>query len=259
MRSILLQIAEDPVTRGLLTPYALSPPIWWDGFFRYATINATALEPVRLLYNMRRQPGAEALTEPERAAYVWRLQKDGLISEAYLTWLAGLDKSQRQHLGPLYNGGFELDLSNQRFGWQVGGNDRVDIRTRRRPGVDGNHAINLNFRAAEQRFGQLFQPLVLDAGTYRLTGETRSGADFMTKGGLKWQVSCLLPTQRQLGESDRLLGSDEWTQFSFDFEVPLSCTYQELRLVSAGTRAFELKISGDIWFDNLSITRAPSP
>jgi len=259
MRPVLLQIAEDPAMRGLLTPYALSPPAWWDGFFRYAAINATALEPVRLLYKMRRQSGAEALTGPERAAYVGRLQKDGLITEAYLTWLAGLDKSQRKQLGPLFNGGFELKLSNQRFGWQVGNNNRVDMRTRPRPGALGNGAMHLNFRAVENRFGHLVQPLVLDAGTYRLTGETRTGIDFVTKGGLKWQVDCRLPARRRLGESERIVGADEWTQFSFKFIVSPSCRYQELRLVSAGTRAFELKISGDIWFDNLSIARASSP
>lgn len=257
--SILLRIVEDPETRGLLAPYALSPPAWWDGFFRFAVRRASTLEPARYLYNLRRKAGAEALSDSERATYVWRLQKDGAISEAYLVWLNGLDAGQRQYLGLLYNGGFEFEPSNQGFDWRIGKNDRVDIHARPTFGAIGNHAMNLNFRALKQRFGHLAQALFLDAGTYRLAGKTRSGAGFTTKGGLKWQARCLLPNTQRLGESERLLGSTEWTEFDFEFEVPPSCRYQELRLMSAGTRSFELKISGDIWFDDLRISRALKP
>ena len=182
------------------------------------------------------------------------MQKDGLISEAYLVWINGLDESERQQLGLLNNGSFEAELSNQGFDWRVARNDRVDVRRLATYGTVGNRALKLSFRANERRFWHLYQPLFLDAGTYRLSGQAR-GDSLATKGGLKWQVTCLLPEKQRLGESMRFLGSSDWTQFEFDFEVPESCTSQELRLVSAGNRAFELKIQGDLWFDDMRIMR----
>lgn len=253
----LLQLAEDPAARALLRPYALSPPPWWEGFFGYSATRASTFDPVRFLYDLRRAPGAVPLTAIERAAYVARLQQEGLIAEAYLIWLNGLDRNQRRHLGLLYNGGFELVLVNQGFGWRVGRNSRVDIRRRAVFDAVGNHALALSFRALEDPFGQLSQSLYLDAGTYRLTGKVRVGDDFKTQGGLQWQVRCLLPKAPPLGRSERFIAAGRWADFGFDFEVPPSCEYQELRLVSAGTRPYELKIGGTIWFDDLRIVRAP--
>ena len=254
----LLKIAEDPNARVLLAPYALSPPPWWDYFFKHTARHAETLEPVRFLYNLRRKPDAAPLTDDERDAYVARLQKEERVSEAYLVWLNGLDEDERQHLGLLNNGGFELDLSNQGFGWRVGRNDRVEIRTAATYDALGKRALKLTFRANEGRFWHLFQPLFLDAGSYRLSGKTR-GEGFDSKGGLKWRVRCLAPQAKLLGESEQLFGSRDWSAFAFDFDMPADCTVQELRLVSGGTRAFELKASGDLWIDAMQIVRNKPP
>jgi hypothetical protein len=51
----------------------------------------------------------------------------------------------------------------------------------------------------------------------------------------------------------------KWQDFELDFEVPESCTYQQVALVSAGRLPFELKLQGDIWFDDLRISRVQEP
>jgi hypothetical protein len=76
-----------------------------------------------------------------------------------------------------------------------------------------------------------------------------------SQGGLKWVVRCRFPQPADLGESERFLGSSEWRDFSFSIQVPEGCLAQEIRLVSAGTREFEHKMTGGIWFDGLSIRR----
>ena len=185
----LLKIAEEPNSRALLSPYALSPPVWWNQFFKHTAQKAETLETVRFLYNQRRKPDAAPLTDDERAAYVSRLQKDGLISEAYLVWLNGLGEDELQNLGQLNNGSFEAELSNQGFGWRMTRNDRVEARSVATYGAVGKRALKLSFRANEERFSHLFQPLFLDAGSYRLSGKTR-GDGLATKGGVKWRVRC---------------------------------------------------------------------
>jgi len=41
-------------------------------------------------------------------------------------------------------------------------------------------------------------------------------------------------------------------------QVPDACTAQEIRLVSAGARDFEHKITGGIWFDRMSMRKIPT-
>ena len=250
----LLQIAENPQQRQLLKPFAQRPPAWWDGFFAFAAQRALQGETPRFLYNLRRQSPSQPVTATERSAYRERLIKDGQISEAYLVWINGLDAGQRRVLGLLYNGGFELPLSNQGFGWHSRGNRRIEISTLPTKEAGGQRALRLSFRAFDGRFAQLWQPLFLDAGTYRLSGRVRSD-NLRTEGGLRWQLRCLRPEADVLGESSRFVGSNEWLSFSFDFEVPEGCVYQQLRLISAGQRSFELGVDGILWFDDMQIAR----
>lgn len=250
---VWLKLAEEPERRALLLPYAQAPRNWWSGFFQYAAAEAASTETVRLLYSLRRQSTQEPVTPEERAAYVSRLQRDGLISEAYLVWVNGLSPAERDALGLLYNGGFELPLSQGGFGWRLR-HPRVEGATLVTQGAAGTRALELRFRALESRFQHLHQPLFLDPGTYRLSGQVRSER-LKTQGGLRWQLRCLLPTRAVLGEGPRLFGPDGWAPFAFDFEVPEDCSYQELRLVSAGQRRFELSIDGSLWLDDLAIRR----
>jgi hypothetical protein len=59
-----------------------------------------------------------------------------------------------------------------------------------------------------------------------------------------------------LGEGSRYLGSSDWRDFELYFEVPETCIYQQLTLVSGGTRAFEQELDGTLWLDDLKIARA---
>jgi len=93
---------------------------------------------------------------------------------------------------------------------------------------------------------------------YQLTGKVRTD-NLDTKGGLKWVARCLLPRVESLGESGRFLGASEWQDFGFEFQVPATCTQRELRLISAGRRAFEHRITGDAWFDRMLIRRKSTP
>jgi len=250
---VWLNLAEEPGLRTLLLPYAKAPPIWWPGFFRFAAVGAEDVETMRLLFNMRRQSGTAPVTPEERAAYLGRLEREGLIDEAYLVWVNGLSIRERDALGLVYNGSFELPLSNAGFGWHLH-HPRAEAATLATQGAAGARALELRFRALETRFQHLHQPLFLDAGTYRLSGQVRSER-LKTQGGLRWRARCRLPEPAVLGESTRLFGPDGWEAFSFDFEVPDSCRYQELRLVSAGQRSFELSLDGPIWLDDLAINR----
>lgn len=253
----LLAIAGDPTSRSLLEPLAASPPSWWTHFFQHAARNAPDLDTVHFLYVLRRQSVGDPLTPEERAAYVARLKKEGAISDAYVAWLSGLDGDARRYLGLLFNGGFELPIEGRAFGWQIHPNKHFSATTEPMLGANGRAALRLSFRAFEGGFGGVSQSLFLDPGVYRLSGRVKVDR-LVSQGGLRWMLRCLRPTREVLGEGPPFLGSSDWSLFDFTFEVPQGCDYQQLVLVSAGTRAFERKFDGDIWFDDMRISRATS-
>jgi hypothetical protein len=250
----MLAVAEDAESRQLLEPLALSPPSWWTDYFRYVSRTALESDAVRYLYALRRQSTRAPVTAEERAEYVARLQKDGAIAEAYLVWMSGLDETARRQLGLLFDGGFNLPIGGQGFGWQVFGHDHFSAEPAPTHGATGRSALRIRFRRFEGSFGHVSQPLFLDPGTYRVSGRSRIDS-LDSKGGVKWGVRCVQPEWKVLGDGPRLLGSSDWSDFGFDFEVPSTCRYQQLMLVSGGTRSFEQKLDGVIWFDDMKISR----
>ena len=251
---ILLRVAQDPGTATALRPLAEAHPDWWQAFFAELAKRSHEIEPVRVFYAWRRESTQAPVTEAERKTYVARLIRDAAVSEAYIEWVNGLGRPQRAQLGLLYNGGFELEATNWGFDWHLRGSATARIERARIYGMDGEKSLHLLFSRHQGRFANAFQPLLLDPGVYRLTGRVRIES-LETQGGLKWVLRCLLPDTQDLGESERFLGSNEWRDFGFEFEVPEACRMQEIRLESAGKRHVEHKIDGGAWFDRLAIRR----
>lgn len=253
---VLLQVAETPDLRHLLEPLGSAPPSWWNAFFPRASRKLRDLEALRFLYGTRRDSPKDPFSDAERTAYVERLLREGLTGEAYLIWVSGLGKAERSQLGLLFNGGFELPLAEQGFGWRIAKSKHFSARLGATYGMTGSRALQVRFRRHTRRFRHVSQRLYLDAGVYRLRGRARPDG-LRSKGGLRWAVHCVAPEATVLGEGPRLLGAAEWTRFEMRFEVPGQCEQQLLRLESAGERRFEWPVDGEIWFDVLEIVRSP--
>jgi len=254
---ILQRVFEDPRTRPLINPYALKPPAWWDGFFRHIASTTVDAETVRALFAARRAPGAAPLCLIEREAYIARLRKEGLSTEAYLVWVNGLDAAQRQGLGLINNGGFENEPSGQGWDWVLLPNKNLIIETASTHGGEGRRALHLSFRGFDQPFGHVSQELFLESGWYRLSGRVRPNG-LKTTGGLQWAIDCTdgLKTTR-LATTERVLGASQWEDFELEFEIPTQCARPVLRLVGAVRTSTDRRIEGSIWYDALRIQRLP--
>ena len=247
------QLFQDPTLTEAFAALTRDPPDWWTDFFVDTAQRGQDLNTLRRLYRLRREAPAAPLSQPERQAYYERLLREGLIEEAYLAWVNSLNPVQRQHLGPLYNGSFELPLTGRGFDWRTEPLDRVDV-TRVPFEGEGSNALRLRFRLLRTPYRHLSQPLLLAPGAYELAGKSRD-LHLLSEGGFRWQARCLTPAPELLGESDRLFGSETWSAFRFEFEVPDTCRGQELRLVSADGTNREILTDGELWFDQLSIRR----
>lgn len=254
-----------PVLLALVsTPQAAAPfahllqdniPSWWTSFFVYAVRSAPSLDEVRLLYRWRRV-NQQPISREERRTVIERLEKEGQWLEAYFVWLNNLDKQQSGALGNLYNGSFELPLSNEDFDWRTPGVRGVQVGTAVTAGAEGEKAVRLEFQDTPVRFQHLYQHLALSSGHYQLQGFLKLDS-LQAKQGLQWQLKCLQAKSGiLLGNSERFMGSTSWQPFSFDFEVPATeCPAQELKLVLVGRFPDDFKVKGTAWFDAMSIRR----
>lgn len=254
--AILLKLFEEPRTRGLLMPYTVAPPDWWDDFFREVAAAASDVETVRALAAVRRTGSAVPLSPAERAAYVARLRKEGLTTEAYLTWVNGLDEVRRQGLGLINNGSFEYDPAPDGWDWRLRPTDNLAMEIAPTMGAEGKRALHLAFRGFDQDFRQVGQDLFLEPGAYRLSGMVRPNG-LKTSGGLKWVVDCVSQARTtRLAETERFVGSASWQTFDLKFAIPDGCERPVLRLVGAVRTSGDRQIEGGIWFDALRIQRA---
>ena len=213
--------------------------------------NATDLDTVRGLYSLRQEKGGSPGAK-ERRAFISRLEREGKWLEAYFVWLNSLDRTLLAHLGNLYNGDFELPLSDEGFAWRSHKLHGVLVDAAPTYGTHGGKALHVEFRDQRLRFHHFHQYLLLPRGRYRLRGIARPDS-LEADDGVQWVVQCPTGTPEPLGATERFLGSDQWRQFSLDFQVPGDCPVQDLRLASAGRMAGRL--SGTVWFDALTIER----
>jgi len=250
---LLLRVASDNQSYPALEVLTRDPPPWWDDFMRYAARRARSLKPLYTLAALR-GVSPHPLSAVERNAYVERLQREGLWGQAYMVWSENLPRALRRGLGLLYNGGFELDITNRGFDWHTPPVKGVSVGVGRTFGARGERALRVTFSGHQGRFHHVYQPLYLQPGRYRLRGLAKL-RDLRTPKGLQWQVSCVAAKQ-PLAASELFYGTDEWRAFGFGFEVPHSgCEGQTLRLVSLGEIPADFAFKGEIWFDDLIIQR----
>ncbi len=255
---ILLAIAENDKVRPALQGIIKNPPLWWPGFFTFLSQRAIRNETVELVYLMRRK-ASTPLSSEERLAYVQRQRRDGHFTRAYMSWLNGLDKEQRRQLGQLYNGNFELNISNSGYGWHVRAIKGVVVSQDFTTEVIGKRALHLQFQDREIRYANLYQPLFLRPAHYQLRGRIQLER-LDGRGGLQWVVRCSGKKPQILGKSERFLGTLNWQAFTVDFTVPTrGCVAPELRLYSTGLRTFDHKLEGGVWFDAMSIRTVTTP
>ncbi|HDK38139.1 MAG TPA: tetratricopeptide repeat protein [Thiolapillus brandeum] len=251
---LMLQVVESGKGGTMLKVFADNPPVWWGGFFEYVARNSASLKSL-VAIAMMRQASDVPLSAEERKHLVERLIKEKQWPQAYLVWFNGLSSEQRKHLGGIYNGGFEQEITNSGFDWRLLANKKlVSISRKGSYGVQGDKALHLMFKGEEFHFRHLWQLLFRGVGTHEFIGKYRVDR-LRGRGGLKWAVYCAGDQSQLLGESKIMLGLGEWELVSFKFTVPNeeACVAQLLRLESTGKTPFDNKLEGEIWLDGLSI------
>lgn len=250
---MLVEQAQDPVFAAILGETLSRDPPWRAAFMAILGKNDAPAAGVDNLYGWLREHGK--LSPEETARWFDRMLADGRWGDAFARWISMLDPAPPA-IPPVRDGGFEQEPDGIGFNWR---NDRaagVFTDIEEGTGSRGSRAAHLHFigRAA---VGNLRQALFLAPGRYRLSLQAR--ADFLRSDqGLSWVVRCDKgPT---LATTDRLEGSFGWRQLNADFEVPPSgCPGQWLELRNPAVAGSAQQVSGDLWIDDVAITRGGTP
>jgi tetratricopeptide (TPR) repeat protein len=252
---VLTRVADNENIRELLRPLTQEPPEWWEKFFLHLSRHAVSHATVMYIANLRRDSNV-TFSKAEREMLVTRLKKDNQWGDAYLAWVEGLTNEQRRVLGGVYNGGFELEGDNSGFEWYLPSIKNVSVKKQRTFGVEGQKALKVSFKGKEFRFNHLYQPMFLAPGTYQFSYMKRTDK-LHGRGRLQWTIRCAEEPVRVIGQSKQMIVNSEWNLEEFEFHVPRDnqCTGQLLRLETVGNTPFDHKLSGDIWFDKVSVVK----
>lgn len=228
-------------------------PPWRENYLRSWAGSAPTEELLDGVFDPLRR-AAHPLTAEERDSWVGRLITQGRAAKAQYLWIEGLPEAQRQQVGNVFDGGFELPASNGGFGWRIGRVAGALIRQQVGTGVGGQQALVIEFQNRRVPFDHVQQLLALPSGSYRLAGRARLD-DLRNDRGLQWVLGCT-PDRIELMTSERFNGRRGWTNFSLNFEVPVEgCRTQLLRLRLDARVPAEQWVGGRAWFDDLRIVR----
>ena len=256
-RTAITSLAQDP------RPYR-----WWNGFLRYLSAQVSTeskayategntLAILRELISARSASSAWPLQAEERAIYIATLRREGLIDEAYLHWVNGLDKEALLRLGYLFDGGFNLPFDNSPgFGWQakIAPQTGVIISRSETFGSSDDASLRVSFSGKRVRFRHVSQELALPPGGFRIRGRVRPD-QLEGRLGVGLVFRCTLGSSMPVVQSEPWLGTGEWREFWFDVSVPPDCRGQQLRLESLGKREVDHELRGTLWLDDLRIER----
>jgi hypothetical protein len=250
----LALIAEDPTGVVPLIKKLAAGPSWRGPFFQALPRNMRQVNTPFLIMTALGKSGKPP-HDNELAPYLDFLINKNLHDLAYNIWLRFLPKNKVETLALIENGSFESNPSGLPFDWQIApGINAIAELASFEP--DGKWALHISFGTGRVRFPEVSEVVVLAPGHYHLEGKLRG--TIIAKRGLRWQLRCASGARTSLGETEMLVGQfQEWLIFSLEADVPPTkeCRGQMLRLFHDSRSASEELISGEVWFDELSLRR----
>ncbi|MEX0852703.1 MAG: hypothetical protein WD036_05380 [Bauldia sp.] len=250
----LVRFAEDPAARVPLVAHLAESPPWREWFLTGLSGRNTPPGAALPVLSALRSTSAPP-TDREFKPYLDRLIESGDFERAHLVWLLFLPGERLGNLRYIDNGDFERPIGDLPFDWavsRIGGASTLIETT----GTAGSgKAVHVVFAGGRVLYRNLAKLLVLPPGSYRLSGDVKT-ENLVNERGMVWRVRCAEKDQALLAETPAVAGTTPWHPFGQDVVVPASgCRAQWLTLELAARTAVEQRVSGEIWFDRLAISR----
>ena len=251
LAALALRAREQPAVAHILERQPPWRPTFMQNLLRSTPDSAAVFGLVELL---RHAP--HGLSDDELGWWLDRLITEHRWPTAYLTWAASLDPAQRESIGNVFDGGFELEPSQQGFGWRFGRPPGARVSQEQVTGAAGTLALRVAFEDRRIPFQDVRQLLALSPGSYLFSGRSRL-EQLRTERGLIWQLSCA-EDNRVIAETEPFAGNHGWRIFEQSVTIPAdNCGAQWLTLLLPARIPAEQRIGGTAWFDALELARLP--
>lgn len=248
---VLVQMARDPGFADALAEMLRRDPPWRAGVLTALRDprNGDPLAAGRVMQGLQNRGGVKP---EEYAQWLDSLMAQGRWGEAYARW-AGKASKPDGRLRLVYNGGFEEIPSGIGFDWRLRRVPGVLLQFEPGSGAAGQ-AVYLHFLDRRVPHAGLEQPLLLSPGRYRLDMRMRAQA-LRSELGLQWVIACQGPAG-VVARTEAIAGTFAWRAFAVDIEIPTAgCPGQWLRLVNPVPSGAAQRVVGELWVDNVAITR----
>jgi hypothetical protein len=251
----LIRFAADPKRRPAIAERLAQDPPWRGSFLNM--LGGEGQDPavaVALLDELAKGPNPPRDSELKPLLTTLVQRKD--FDLAYLIWIHFLPNDRRQSLPYVYNGDFELPPSQLPFDWMLGAVPGAQTEIVRSADVDRGHVLHVQFANKRVAYKHASKLIILTPGRYRLSGMVKA-EELEAERGLLWRIGCAGNGKApKISETAAFKGTFAWQRFQVEFEVPEDdCRAQTLILAIDARAVLEQQISGDIWFDDLTVDR----
>ena len=249
----LVAFARSAESFPALIAKLVEKPEWRTQFILTLAADQTIEAPVlySVFSELRKEQSAE--TPDEMRSVLGRLLNDKQYDKAYFMWVDSLSDPQLKKAGTIFDGQFELPTDNLFFSWTIIPTSNVEARTVRRAPGSTDMVLRLDFAPARTPYENISQILRLSPGAFKLSFEAKAD-NLKTPNGLVWRLYCLGQTPVKIGETPRLVGSQQWGRYTIDFVVPeQDCGQQMLKLYLDAPTPLDAQVEGSASFDSFSI------
>jgi tetratricopeptide (TPR) repeat protein len=254
---VLAGLTANPLAFKALTEFLATSPPWRTLFLSALSTrlpNQARLVQLYAALNETENPP----TNEELRPFLNRLIKDGNFEQAYQTWQKTLPPKQRANETYPFNRDFDIPADGLAFNWNLEAIPGADIQIVSSVDGDRKRALLVQFSGARVRFANVKQLMLLPAGDYTFGGKVKT-EELLTSRGLWWHIFCANNPATTLANTELVSGTMSWTDFTVKFQVPATdCRAQWLQLELPARIEPELRIEGQVWYQDLRITLTPT-
>lgn len=228
-------------------------PAWRQAFFHFlddhekeSAVLASVLSALR---GTPRPP-----TQIEVDGCITSLVRNKKFELAYYTWLQFLPAVKLKEAKLLFNSDFRFEPTPSPFDWSMRQGDGVVAEITTERAQQERKVLSIDFGGGGVSFRPITQTIILTPGRYYVS--VRAKGLLNGSRGLQWQVACIVPLRKVIGETPMLLGAHpQWDVLSSRFEVRRECKAQTISLIHAARSASETLLSGSVAFADLELKR----
>jgi hypothetical protein len=250
---LIAQVLTTPAAAEQVVKILGTAPAWRRAFFRF--LNDHEKDPeilASLLLALKGTPHPPAQIEIDGG--VTSLVRNKKFELAYYTWLQFLPPDKLKEAKLLFNGNFLFEPTPSPFDWSMRQGDGVVAEITTERAQQERKVLSIDFGGGDVNLRPIAQTIILAPGRYYLS--VRAKGLLNGSRGLQWEVACLVPALKVIGETPMFLGAHpQWDTLSSRFEVPPECKGQTISLIHAARSASETLLSGSVAFADLELKR----